>query len=371
MPIPATKYIWFNGKLVPWEKATVHVLSHALHYGSSVFEGVRAYETPRGPAIFRLRDHTHRLFDSAKIYRINLPFTEEQINHGCREVISQNGLARGAYLRPVAFRGYGEIGVVPKIDPPVEVAIAGWEWGKYLGAAEDEGVDVCVSSWQRVAPNTIPAMAKAGGNYLSSQLIGLEAKRLGFVEGIGLASDGTVSEGAGENLFLVKDGVLYTPGIAHSLLAGITRHTVITLAKELGIEVREIAVPREMPVHRRRAVLHRHRHRSRGHPLGGRHPDRQRQARAHHRKAAGGVLRSRAGQDGRQARLARLRGHELSPSRSGRLIHPPPVRRGTSREAPPAATSRAGAGAARSTSSVTCARTLQTGSKPVTPPGPP
>jgi branched-chain amino acid aminotransferase len=246
MPIPATKYIWFNGKLVPWEKATVHVLSHALHYGSSVFEGVRAYETPRGPAIFRLKDHTKRLFDSAKIYRINIPFTEEQLNHGQREVIAQNGLAHGAYLRPVAFRGYGEIGVVPKIDPPVEVAIAAWEWGKYLGAAEDEGVDVCVSSWQRVAPNTIPAMAKAGGNYLSSQLIGLEAKRLGFVEGIGLSTDGTVSEGAGENLFLVKDGVLYTPGVAHSLLNGITRHTVMTLAKDMGIEVREIAIPREM-----------------------------------------------------------------------------------------------------------------------------
>ena len=161
MPIPATKYIWFNGKLVPWEKATVHVLSHALHYGSSVFEGVRAYETPRGPAIFRLRDHTRRLFDSAKIYRINIPFNEDQLNHAQREVISQNGLARGAYLRPVAFRGYGEIGVVPKIDPPVDVAVAAWEWARYLGAAEDEGVDVCVSSWQRVAPNTIPAMAKA------------------------------------------------------------------------------------------------------------------------------------------------------------------------------------------------------------------
>lgn len=246
MPIAATQYIWFNGKLVPWEKATVHVLSHALHYGSSVFEGVRAYETPRGPAIFRLKDHTHRLFDSAKIYRMNIPFSEDQINHACREVIAQNGLARGAYLRPVAFRGYGEAGVVPKIDPPIEVAIAGWEWGKYLGAAEDEGVDVCVSSWQRVAPNTIPAMAKAGGNYLSSQLIGLEAKRLGFVEGIGLSSDGTVSEGAGENLFIVKDDVIYTPGLAHSLLGGLTRHTVITLAKEFGIEVREMAVPREL-----------------------------------------------------------------------------------------------------------------------------
>src|SRR5678816_1569587 len=183
MPIPATKYIWFNGKLVPWEKATVHVLSHALHYGSSVFEGVRAYETPRGPAIFRLRDHTRRLFDSAKIYRIHIPFSEEQLSHAQREVIAQNAS---------------------------------------------------------------PAMAKAAGNYLSSQLIGLEAKRLGFVEGIGLSAAGTVSEGAGENLFVIKDGVIYTPGVAHSLLNGITRHTVMTLAKELGIEVREIAVPREM-----------------------------------------------------------------------------------------------------------------------------
>jgi branched-chain amino acid aminotransferase len=247
MPIPATKYIWFNGKLVPWEKATVHVLSHAIHYGSSIFEGVRAYETPRGPAIFRLREHTRRFFDSAKIYRMQLPFTEEQINAACREVISANGLARGAYLRPVALRGYGEIGVVPKNEPPIEVAVAAWEWGKYLGhGSEDDGVDVCVSSWNRVAPNTLPAMAKAGGNYLSSQLIGMEAKRLGFVEGIGLAPDGTVSEGAGENLFIVKNGVIYTPGLAHSVLGGITRDTIMRLAKEHGIEVREMAVPREM-----------------------------------------------------------------------------------------------------------------------------
>ncbi len=188
MPITATQHIWFNGKLVPWEKATVHVLSHALHYGSSVFEGVRAYATPKGVVIFRLHDHTRRLFDSAKIYRINIPFTPAVINAACCEVVAANGLTNGAYLRPVAFRGYGEIGVAPKIDPPVDVAVAAWEWGKYLGAeAEAEGVDVCVSSWQRMAPNTLPAMAKAAGNYLSSQLISMEAKRLGFVEGIGLA----------------------------------------------------------------------------------------------------------------------------------------------------------------------------------------
>ena len=247
MPIKASKYIWFNGKLVPWEQATVHVMSHALHYGSSVFEGVRAYDTPKGPAIFRLRDHTRRLFDSAKIYRITLPYNAEQVDAACREVIAVNNLSRGAYIRPVAFRGYGEIGVAPKIEPPIEVAVAAWEWGKYLGSeSEEAGVDVCVSSWQRVAPNTLPALAKAGGNYLSSQLISLEAKRLGFAEGIGLAPDGTVSEGAGENLFLVKDGVILTPGLAHSALAGITRDTVIRLARERGYEVRESSIPREL-----------------------------------------------------------------------------------------------------------------------------
>jgi branched-chain amino acid aminotransferase len=247
MPIPATKFIWFNGKLVPWEKATVHVLAHALHYGSSVFEGVRAYETSRGVAIFRLRDHTRRLLDSAKIYRMTMPYSAEQLNEACRQVIAANGLTRGAYIRPLAFRGYGEIGVTPKNEPPTEVAIAAWEWGRYLGhESEAEGVDVCVSSWQRVAPNTLPALAKAGGNYLSSQLIGAEARRLGFAEGIGLAPDGTLSEGSGENLFLVKDGVLMTPALAHSVLGGITRDTVFRLARERGLEVREAALPREL-----------------------------------------------------------------------------------------------------------------------------
>ena len=247
MPIPATQFIWFNGKLVPWEKATVHVLSHALHYGSSVFEGIRAYETPKGVAIFRLRDHSKRLLDSAKIYRIALPYTVEQIDEACRQVIASNDLKRGGYIRPIAFRGYGEIGVAPKVDPPVEFAIAAWEWGKYLGhESEAAGVDVCISSWNRVAPNTIPALAKAGGNYLSSQLIAQEAHRLGFAEGIGLAPDGTLSEGSGENLFLVKDGVLLTPALGHSVLGGITRNTVMCLARERGIEVREGSLPREL-----------------------------------------------------------------------------------------------------------------------------
>ena len=247
MPIPATQYIWFNGKLVPWEKATVHVLSHALHYGSSVFEGVRAYQTHKGVAIFRLRDHSRRLFDSAKIYRMSMPFTVGQIDEACHAVIAANGLAKGAYIRPVAFRGYGEIGVTPKNEPPTEVAVAAWEWGKYLGhESEEQGVDACISSWHRVAPNTLPALAKAVGNYLSSQLIGAEARRLGFHEGIGLAPDGTLSEGSGENLFVVKDGVLLTPALAHSVLGGITRDSVMRLARERGIEVRECAIPREL-----------------------------------------------------------------------------------------------------------------------------
>ena len=247
MPIPATQYIWFNGKLVPWEKATVHVLSHALHYGSSVFEGLRAYETHKGVAIFRLLDHSRRLLDSAKIYRMSMPFTVGQIDEACRAVIAANGLVKGAYIRPVAFRGYGEIGVTPKNEPPTEVAVAAWEWGKYLGhESEEQGVDACISSWHRVAPNTLPALAKAGGNYLSSQLIGAEARRLGFHEGIGLAPDGTLSEGSGENLFVVKDGVLLTPALAHSVLGGITRDSVMRLARERGIEVRECAIPREL-----------------------------------------------------------------------------------------------------------------------------
>jgi branched-chain amino acid aminotransferase len=222
------------------------VLAHALHYGSTVFEGERAYATPHGPVIFRLRDHTRRLFDSAKIYRIEIPYTPAEINAACKEIVVTNSLDRGAYLRPFAFRGYGEIGVAPKTPPPVETVVAAFEWGAYLGAEGlENGIDVCVSSWQRLAPNTIPALGKAAGNYLSSQLISMEAKRLGFAEGIGLGTDGMVSEGAGENLFAIRDGIIYTPALANSILQGITRDTVVTLAREHGFEVREQAIPRE------------------------------------------------------------------------------------------------------------------------------
>ena len=246
MPITAAKHIWYNGKLVPWDKAQVHVLAHALHYGSTVFEGERAYATPNGPVIFRLKDHTRRLFDSAKIYRMTIPYTPEQISAACKEIINVNGLDKGAYLRPFAFTGYGEIGVAPKNAPPIDTVIAAFEWGAYLGAEGlENGIDVCVSSWQRLAPNTIPTMGKAAGNYLSSQLISMEAKRMGFAEGIGLATDGTISEGAGENLFLIRDDVIYTPGLANSILQGITRDTCITLARAHGFEVREQPIPRE------------------------------------------------------------------------------------------------------------------------------
>ena len=247
MPLKESQYIWHNGQLVPWAEATVHVLSHALHYGSSVFEGLRVYATPDGAMIFRLTDHIKRLYNSAKVYEMKISFKPEELISACREVIRVNDLFSGAYLRPVAFWGYGEMGVAGNPDIPAVCSIAAWEWGTYLGAeALDQGVDVCVSSWQRPAPNTIPTLAKAGGNYLSSILVTLEARRLGFAEGLALNADGHVSEGAGENLFLVRDGRLYTPGAAASILVGLTRDTVFKLAADQGLEVFEQTIPREM-----------------------------------------------------------------------------------------------------------------------------
>ncbi len=247
MPLKESRTIWHNGELVPWEKATVHVLSHALHYGSSVFEGIRVYKTPNGPMGLRLTDHIARMYDSAKVYRLRIPYTNETLIAACREVIRDNGLTEGAYIRPIAFRGYGEMGVAGNPEEPAMCSIAAWEWGSYLGESGlEHGVDVCVSSWQRVAPNTVPTLAKAGGNYLSSILVTLEARRLGFAEGIALNSDGYVSEGAGENLFLVRDGRIYTPPVAASILAGLTRQTVIELALSRGLEVIEQQIPREL-----------------------------------------------------------------------------------------------------------------------------
>lgn len=239
-----SRFIWFNGEMVPWEEATVHVLTHALHYGSSVFEGLRAYDTTAGPAIFRLRDHTRRLVESARIHRLESGYTEEEIDAACREVIRANGL-RSAYIRPLVFRGFGDLALM-KTSCPIEIAIAAFEWGPYLGQeAIEMGIDVCVSSWHRPAPNTFPSMAKAGGNYLSSQLIGSEANRLGYAEGIALDHNNYVSEGSAENIFLVRDGVLYTPPIWCSILPGLTRDSVMVMARDLGYEVREEPLPRE------------------------------------------------------------------------------------------------------------------------------
>lgn len=247
MPINANDWIWHNGQFVAWDQAQVHVLTHALHYGSSVFEGIRVYNTPSGSRVFRLQDHTRRLLDSAKIHRIKIPYSSDEIDAACRDVVLRNNLTNGAYIRPIAFRGYGDIGLAPAPDHPVDFTVAAWEWGAYLGAeALENGVDVCISSWQRAAPNTIPALAKAGGNYLSSTLVSLEAKERGFAEGIALATDGTVSEGAGENIFIVRDGIIYTPPATASILTGITRHSVITLAREAGFELSEQSIPREM-----------------------------------------------------------------------------------------------------------------------------
>jgi len=244
MTIRASEWIWQDGRLVPWAEATVHVLTHALHYGSSWFEGIRVYDTNRGPCFFRLDEHVRRLLESARIHRCPVPWSKEELIAACHQVVAANGLAR-AYVRPLVFRGYGTLSVDPT-ETPTQVVVAAVEWGTYLGAEGlESGVDTCVSSWQRVAPNTIPPQAKAGGNYLSSTLIHMEARRLGFDEGIGLAPDGTVGEGAGENIFVVREGVLRTPPESGSILPGLTRDAVFHLAHDLGLEVREGPIARE------------------------------------------------------------------------------------------------------------------------------
>ena len=244
-PMPKSEKIWFNGEFVPWDEARTHVLSHVVHYGSSVFEGIRCYATKKGPAVFRLQDHVTRLFDSARIYRMEIPFDRGQVAEAILETIRVNRL-EACYIRPIAFRGYGSLGVDP-LPCPVDTVIAVWEWGEYLGEeALERGVSVCTSSWNRSAPNTMPNLAKAGGNYLNSQLVRMEANANGYDEGIVLGPDGLVSEGSGENVFLVKDGTIHTPASHHSILPGITRHSAITLARDLGMEVESGAIPREL-----------------------------------------------------------------------------------------------------------------------------
>ena len=237
------EFIWHQGRIKPWAEATTHVMAHALHYGSSVFEGIRAYATTDGVAIFRLTDHMRRLFLSAKVYDMPMPYTLDELNQACRDVIRANGLG-ACYLRPVAFRGLGGFGL--SADCPTDVAVAAWEMGPYLGAGVlEQGIDAMVSSWQRVAPNTIPTGAKAGGNYLSGTLIAREARRLGFGEGIALDTNGLISEGAGENLFLVMGGELHTTPVSSAILNGITRDTVMRLARDAGVTVVERQLPRE------------------------------------------------------------------------------------------------------------------------------
>lgn len=240
-----SELIWFNGKFVPWKDATVHVMSHALHYGSSVFEGIRAYDTHKGTCIFRLEEHIERLFDSAKIYRMEIPYSKSDISQACKDAVKENGLS-SAYLRPLVFLGEVGMGLRPPVDAVSDVIIAAFPWDAYLGEeAIEQGVEVGISSWNRLAPNTMPTTAKAGGNYLSSQLISCEAARHGYAEGIALDVNHFVSEGAGQNVFLVKKGVVYTPPGTASILQGLTRDTVVTLAKNSGFEVKEQPIARE------------------------------------------------------------------------------------------------------------------------------
>jgi len=241
----SAELIWFNGELMPWQNATVHVMSHALHYGSSVFEGIRAYDTHKGTCIFRLQEHVDRLFDSAKVYRMDIPYSNEEVVKACKDAVVKNEL-KSAYLRPLAFLGDIGMGLRPPLDAKADLMVAAFSWEAYLGAdAIENGVEVGVSSWNRLAPNTMPTAAKAGGNYLSSQLISMEAARHGYTEGIALDVNNMVSEGAGQNLFLVRKGVIYTPLSTSSILPGLTRDAVMTLAKDLGYEVREEPISRE------------------------------------------------------------------------------------------------------------------------------
>jgi branched-chain amino acid aminotransferase len=242
--MPKADKVWFNGELVNWDDAKISVLSHVVHYGSSVFEGMRCYEARNGAACYRLQDHVNRLFDSAKIYRMPVRFTRDEICEAILETIRVNKF-NACYVRPIVFRGYGELGVDPTTCP-VEVVIAVWEWGAYLGdEAVEKGVSVRFSSWNRLAPNTMPSLAKVGANYMNSQLIKMEAVSDGYAEGIALDTQGYVSEASGENIFMIKNGAIYTPSTGSSILPGITRHSVITLARELGYSITARPIPRE------------------------------------------------------------------------------------------------------------------------------
>ncbi len=244
MSLNVAAKIWHNGQLIPWQDARIHVLAHVVSYGSGVFEGIRFYSTPRGPAVFRLPDHMQRLLNSARIYRMQVGHTLDVLCQACLAVVRESGMPAG-YLRPLVIRGFGPMGVNP-FDNPVETYIAAWDWGRYLGQeSQEKGVEVCISSWSRIAPNTLPAMAKSSANYMNSQLIKMEAITNGYAEGIALDASGYVSEGSGENLFLVRQGRLVTPPLSSSVLPGITRDSVMQIARDMGIEVQEAQLPRE------------------------------------------------------------------------------------------------------------------------------
>jgi branched-chain amino acid aminotransferase len=243
--IAATEWIWRDGKFIPWNDAHVHVLSHSMQFGSSAFEGIRCYSTPNGPAIFRLREHLQRLLNSVTIYRMELAYSLDDLVAACCALVVKNNL-EACYLRPMVVRGYGAAGMVP-FASPIEVYLPCWPWGAYLGdEALEAGVDACVSTWHRFAPNTIPSLAKVAGNYLGGQLVKMEALANGFAEGIALNTNGTVSEGSGQNVFLVVDGGLVTSPLDGSMLGGITRASIIALAQREGLTVREQTIPREL-----------------------------------------------------------------------------------------------------------------------------
>jgi branched-chain amino acid aminotransferase len=246
MSVKPTEWIWINGEFIRWDDAKIHILSHVIHYGSCVFEGIRCYNTKQGPKVMRLREHIKRLFDSAKIYRMVMTQSIDEYCDVCLEVIRRNKLD-ACYIRPIIYRGYGEVGVNP-LKNPVDSSVAVWEWGAYLGPeALEKGVNVCVSSWTRLAPNTMPTMAKAASNYMNGQLIKMEALINGYDEGIALDHTGYVSEGSGENLFVIQNGNVFTTPLANSILPGITRDSAIQiLEKEMGLTVKERAVNREI-----------------------------------------------------------------------------------------------------------------------------
>lgn len=240
-----TGKIWMDGEFIDWKEANIHVLSHVVHYGSSIFEGIRCYEIDGKPAVFRLKEHVKRLFESAKIYKMEIPYSQSEIFEAIKETIAINNL-KECYIRPVSYRGYGALGVDPS-SCPVNTTIAVWNWGKYLGEdGLEKGVDVGVSSWRRMAPNTLPSMSKAGANYMNAQLAKLEAIENNYDEGIMLDTEGYIGEGSGENIFIIKDDEIYTPSFSSAILKGITRESVITLASDLGYTVKEEKIPREM-----------------------------------------------------------------------------------------------------------------------------